>query len=73
MEVGDIVQRTYGEGLLLGELLDVVETYAGDFWAVQWMRSEESLSFLKSVGVEYNPKLNIDTISEDYLRKVLDR
>ena len=73
MEVADIVQRTYGEGLLLGELLDVVETYAGNFWSVQWMRSEESQSFLKSVGVEYNPKLNIDTISEDYLRKVLDR
>ena len=68
MKVGDRVQRTYGEGLLTGELLDVVKTYAGNFWTVQWIRSEEDLAFLASVGVEYDPKKNIDTVSEEYLR-----
>tara|TARA_A100001011_G_scaffold364017_1_gene414383 strand:- start:361 stop:573 length:213 start_codon:yes stop_codon:yes gene_type:complete len=68
VKVGDKIQRTYGESPLKGELLDVVKTYAGNFWTVRWIRSEKDLAFLESVGVEYDPKKNIDIVSEEYLR-----
>jgi len=70
VKVGDRVQRTYGEGLWIGELLGVLKTYAGNFWHVQWILSEKDTAFLESVGVEYDPKKNTDTVSEEYLRLV---
>jgi len=70
MKVGDKVQKTYGEGLWMGELLEVTTSYAGNFWKVQWHMSEKDIQFLKAVGVKYNSSKNTETISEEYLRLV---